>query len=257
MRIGKILLAAMLIIALFPLASGDVGIQAGGIIKTVTSTIKMYSTTTVMFFSTGSDTTTYQNLVHFNNNGLEPITYYILSGRLYLYADCFAIIGGCDPAQYYFAIDANKIYNVAVRWDLNNTKGDTPSVYVNGKSQALTMVTAGDGLVGTDSNAQRFFGYTYSGTQPFLGSIANMTLCGSKISNTHLKNITGSYMADIMQQYASLDYNCFHSYDFQDATFRSGYWIIKDRMGKNDYAYGAVDLNIVNESYVGGVLSRW
>jgi len=236
------------------LTFSDVFYQNTGKTATYEKTEVMADSTIVMAFRTGSDVNTHQIIfdADANSSPLEPISYYIRGSHLWINADCFAFGGSCDQAEYTIPIDTNTNYVVAVRWNLQNTDGDIPTAYVNGVSATITTQSIGDSA-GLDRSSRRGIGdlIFIAPKNPFLGNIAYFTMCGKKLSDSDLKNITGSYLSDIMLQYSSPDYNCLHHYDFVDAQFNNtGEYTIKDRMGSNG-PLGKVDVNMSLEPYIG------
>jgi len=243
-------------IAMFPSVTADADIQSTGFMSTYSPTEILDNSTIVMAFKTGSDVTTFQILWDASNNVFEPIRYYITGGTMHIYADCVTIFGSCDEADYTIPISANTNYICAVRWDLQDTAGDTPEVFCNGTEQTVTTVQVGDGS-GHDFTASRGIGYTaFVPGNPFLGNYSYFSMCNSYIPNGHLQNITGSGMADTMLQYMGADYNCLHHYDFIDtiAFNPNEVTTVQDLMGSG--SNGVVDVNAYKQKYVGGWLSR-
>lgn len=211
-------------------------------------------------------TVTVETLVDFNTSIFEPIRYYFQTfagdGRLYMQATAFCLFGSCDDAVYYVSgFVSGKDYLIAIQWNLTDTVGDTPIVYVNGVRQTVVTDTVGDGSGVESGGRVRYIGYNSLNLNPLAGSdISAVGFCGTgfvtKMSDALVRSMTGSYLMDFPYQLQGVGANtslCTHYWTFETLKPPVQNTTIKDSMGLYS-SVGAVDLNVYQ---VGGTPERF
>lgn len=251
-RIGYfVILAIMILFALFSFADFDP--SAGGVALTEEEVQAMSGSTIITALSTGSDVTTEQVIVDLNNDLLRPIRYRIDSSTFRMKATCFLLLGMCDDAEYFVSgITANTNYIIGITWDLSDTDGDSPEVWINGEQQTVTQVDGGSST-GNDSQSLKYFGNNSAIDTQFLGSIAYVGFWNSKIPDSALESITGSNCYDLPTQYAGPSLNPLHFWMFNTATDGIGFsGTVRDLFG-----YGTNGEIFVLQAFIVGKANNW